>query len=168
MMGDVDWAVSRVYKMQEVRQEYSILLTYEDGVRSIQDMVELLPGVWMSYMFNLETGLSVMVMDSPKYRASVWRDPKNVEIIVKGAFYAMYATHPCFEVIRKGKVDIFECQGFQYGSGMADLAQSAHFTSLSVGAFPSNVTSKFYHTPVMGKFPQTYCYFGLHWFWVME
>ncbi|CAB9518976.1 expressed unknown protein [Seminavis robusta] len=151
MMGDVNWAVDRAYKMQEVREEYNILLTYEDGVRSIEAMVDLLPLVWMSYTFNLQTGSSVMVLDSTKYRTSLWKNPRNIEIMVKGGFYAMYATHPCLEVVRKGKVDIMECEGYQYGAGMADLAQSAHFTSLSVGAFPSNVITKFYHTPVMAN-----------------
>ncbi|CAB9504812.1 expressed unknown protein [Seminavis robusta] len=151
LVGSVAESVEKAFLMQEVRQEYNIQLTYADGVRSLSAMIELMPLVFMCFSFNLEEERSLMVLDATKLRTSIWRDPKNVEIIIRGAFYLCYATFPTLGIVRAGKTDIFEFEGFQMGKGMVDVQMGAQITCQTIGAFPSNVTTKFYHTSVMAN-----------------
>ncbi|CAB9501973.1 expressed unknown protein [Seminavis robusta] len=151
LVGGVEEAVEKAYLMQEVREEYKIQLTYEDGVRSIRDMIKLLPLTFMSYSFDLKQDRSVMVLDCTKFRQTIWRDPKNMEIILRGAFYVSYATFPSLGIVRAGKTDIFECEGFRLGIGMVDVKIGGQITCQTIGAFPANVTTKFYNTSSMAN-----------------
>ncbi|CAB9521427.1 expressed unknown protein [Seminavis robusta] len=151
LVGGVEEAVEKAYLMQEVREEYKILLTYEDGVRSLRDIIELLPLVFMSYSFDLKQDRSVLVLDCTKFRQTVWRDPKSMERILRGAFYMSYATFPSLGIVRAGKTDIFEWEGFELGMGMLDVKIGGQITSQTIGAFPANVTTKFFHTSSMAN-----------------
>ncbi|CAB9496573.1 expressed unknown protein [Seminavis robusta] len=151
VLGDAEWALERAYQMQEVRQEYKIRLTYQDAVQSIKALMELLPLTFLSYSFNLQQAESIMIVDLIKFRLTLWRDPKGFETMMRGLFYLSYATIPSLEIARKGKTDLFECEGFKLGCGMLDVKICSQITCQTVGAFPANAYTKFYHTPVMAN-----------------
>ncbi|CAB9522925.1 expressed unknown protein [Seminavis robusta] len=151
LVWDVTTSIKHAYIMQEVRKEYKILLTYEDGVRAFTEVMELVPTFFLSYMFDVKDAKSVLVMDLSVPKNEMWRDPKKIEKFMRCGFYLSYATFPTLETVRKGKTDIFEFEGFQWGKGWVELRWAEHLTNLTIGAFPSNFRTHFYHTPVMAN-----------------
>ncbi|CAB9524431.1 expressed unknown protein [Seminavis robusta] len=151
LVWDVATAVEHAYLIQEVRNEYKILLTYEDGVRAITELVELWPTYFLSYMFDLKEAKSVLVMDLSVPDKESWRDPRKVAKLIRGGFYVTAATFPTLEVMRKGKTDIFEFEGFQWGKGMVEVRGADEVTRQTIGALPSKFEAHFYHTPMMAN-----------------
>ncbi|CAB9528957.1 expressed unknown protein [Seminavis robusta] len=151
LVWDVATAVEHAYILQEVRMEYKVPVTFEDGVRALTELFETIPLYFLSYMFDLRAAKSVLVMDLSSIGQRLMRDPKNVEKIIRGASYVCYATIPTLDIVRKGKNDIFEFGEFQWGKGMVDLKCVEQVTVQTIGAFPANFQAHFYHTPMMAN-----------------
>ncbi|CAB9506907.1 expressed unknown protein [Seminavis robusta] len=148
--GDMTWAMDRVYKMRDIRKEYKIALTYPEGAKTIQDMFALAPDLLLSYQYNLHTGDVVLVMDmTSQYAKEAFSNPKSMNIVGRGVHYLCHAMFPCFEAVRVGNVHILECEGFDWGKGMVDVAQFGKLTNISHGAFPSVLRTKFFNTPTV-------------------
>ncbi|CAB9525743.1 expressed unknown protein [Seminavis robusta] len=145
--GSLEWAVDRAYKMQEVRQEYNIALTYEEGKRSLQRMTELLPNYFMSYDFDPHSGKCTLVMDAANPTIKVMRNPRSGDELCRAVHYMCYATFPSFESVRLGNIHIFECQGWQMSMNKVEIVKKIGHASHD--AFPSNLITKFYHTSSM-------------------
>ncbi|CAB9507694.1 expressed unknown protein [Seminavis robusta] len=134
--------------MQRVRSEYSILGTYEDGVQAIRAFMDFAPKTLMSFTFNPHTGKSVLVIDGVVPLQELWREPKNVNITIRGCFYLCYATFPTLQCVRVGNTHVFELEGHSWGKGVMQAKNFVKLTNHTHGAFPSVIKeTRFYNTP---------------------
>ena len=112
--GDVQAALNRAQMMQEFRQEYGVLDTVEDALRYLTGLVDMMPGLFLSFSFNQGDGNYAVVSDLCKFDMSEIRTPERLSRCFKGAYYLLHALNPDLEAVRRGDTFLCECQGYQW------------------------------------------------------
>ena len=112
---NVDEAVSRAYQLQELRQEYGIVDSFEYGRRVIHQSMELFPGYYLCYSFNHRDGNYVLVVDLTKLPMSIFRTNSAAIITkVQEIYFMCNIMSPDMEAIRRGIICLAECEGYHF------------------------------------------------------
>eukprot|EP00797_Seminavis_robusta_P013273 Sro2041_g312220.2 (206) ;mRNA; r:1519-2136 len=136
--------------MQDVQEEYKFLDSYEEGVVAIQAMMEILPHGIMSFSCDPVSGKCAVVMDGVSRLKELWKNPKNVDVTIRGCQYVCRAQFPSLECVRVGNTHVFEMEGYEWGRGMTDVKELSKLTNETQGTYPTVLNFvRFYNTPTM-------------------
>ena len=122
----------------------------EDGAKKLKKLLELSPGMNMSFTFSLQDGCYVLAYDYAKLDVAKLREFENTCKSFSGCYYQYHAVSPDFDSIRKGSIWIVECDGYSYVPRRGDLRYSEEFWNVLGGVYPMKVKSyKCFHTPML-------------------
>lgn len=114
----VSSAVERAWGLQQFREEYGIIDNYEFGCRCIQDLMELFPGLFLSFDFSGLDGTYAIVSDIQQFDMSALKLPRHDLIWIRAAYFAYQVLCCDLESIRRGACIIHECQGYDWKRNM--------------------------------------------------
>lgn len=111
--NNIENVIQRCYAMQDFKQEYSLVDTKEQGQRYLEWGVQLFPQHLLSFGFCQDDGKHVIVHDLAKFEPKAFTSPNMADDWCKVLYYLHLLMFPDLESIRKGIVQIVECQGMR-------------------------------------------------------
>ncbi|CAB9525450.1 expressed unknown protein [Seminavis robusta] len=148
--GDLDCAVHRVYNLQEYKKEYKILDSTAQANRLFKRFLfDHFPAFLLNFDFQPELGHSLFVFDFTKADKHYFRCHRKFSEFLHVCYYFCQAMFPNFEVVRKGHLQIVECEGFDPSKNMVDGKIFTRVLSEIHGSYPTVYAQLcMYHTPM--------------------
>ena len=148
--GNLANAVESASRLQQTRQDYSLLDTYEEGIRIQQKMVQLFPGMYLSFTYAPEEGCFVLVFDITKLDQSILNCVEKTRTWIASCFYNFHSFSPDFQSIRNGCIYIAECQDYRWKANMVDYKTAEIFWGVIGSVYPLTITKmRCFHTPMV-------------------
>ena len=143
--GDLEAALTRIAKLQELRHEYGIVEDdYEFAKRGLQEGFHQNPKWLINIAFHADDGTYVTVFDLKEFRADIFKkSPRKEQIFQRGCYLWQHVPCPDFEAIRKGSTVMLECEGHSMTQGGMDLKTFRATLDIAT-AYPIHV-QKFVH-----------------------
>lgn len=147
----INGAVEAAQHLQLLREEYDILDTLGDAKRTLRDFLDMIgPRFYLSFCFNERDGNYAVIYDiSQLTQDSYTSRPDGVELAMRAMYYIVHALTCDLEAIRRGAVQMCECEGFDMRKNLdVQMTKKIHreFTS----TYPiSYQRYKFFHPGVL-------------------
>ena len=147
---DTEAAVERAYHSQCFREEYRVLDTFADGVKTFAAYMKLMPGFHLSFANDMTVGQNVMIFDNTKFQCSrIRNNEENMRIMMAGTYYNMVLFCPNFSAIQSGAIVVAECGGYDWKADM-DLNTTKKVWSEIGSVYPVSFhRMKFYRNNTM-------------------
>ena len=147
--GVVQAALNTAHHLQEFREQYGILDTFEDAQRSLRNFLSLIgPRVYLSFCFNSRDGNYCIIYDIAAIDQKTLKGPNSPEIYQKGVYYMLHALACDLEAIRRGAILICECEGFDWKKHMDFSTTKKIMTELTC-AYPVTFQRfKYFHAGI--------------------
>ncbi|CAB9503857.1 expressed unknown protein [Seminavis robusta] len=146
--GNVEAAVRRTHNLQEIRQEYDIVDSFERGRRALHQSFQLYPEHFLSFSYSYQYGSYVLVVDFAK-QPTVQLFHSHIEGMkpkLREIYYMNQIVSPDFESIRKGAILVAECGRVDLVTGTKNMTLFRHIWHIIL-AFPSKMQKvKHFHT----------------------
>ena len=115
-MGIIRGAVHTAQHLQDLKEQYDIRDTQEDGHRSIRDLLKLVgPSVFLAFSFHSIGGNYCVIYDISQVKQERLKSQRDAtEIFIRGMFYMCHALACDLEAVRRGGILICECEGFDW------------------------------------------------------
>lgn len=107
---DMDAILARMYKLKAFKREYKIEDSPEEGVRLIQQMMELMPGYLLSVDFAPRYGSYIFVLDYAAFRPELLQTLDAMRLFLACNYYIFECLSTNLKAVRSGVVFITECQ----------------------------------------------------------
>jgi hypothetical protein len=133
---NVEKALECAFALQHTRQEYSLLDSLEEGLLIHQKMLQLFPGMYLSFSYAHDEECYAVVFDISKFAPSVLNSVESIRTWIASCFYNAHAMTPDFGSARTGGMYIAECQGYHWKSNMCDLKMSEMYWSIFGSVYP--------------------------------
>jgi CRAL/TRIO domain len=117
--SNLSCAVDRALQLQHFREEYGIVDTYEFGSKCLKDLLELFPGIYMSFDFSESDGSYIIVSDLQKFDISALKNPRNDLVWIRATYFTYQIMCCDMESIRRGVHIIHECDGYDWKKNMS-------------------------------------------------
>lgn len=146
---DSPQAIEKAKGIQILKQEFEIRDTLEEGCRAIQQLVELLPEMWLYFCYDRTTGRYTLVKDLSKTHSELL-DPRtpNCNKFMVGYYYLFKASACDMEAIRKGMHVLVDCKNVGWHNKRACTVSKEMF-DLVMAKYPFGMTVKHYSTGVI-------------------
>jgi CRAL/TRIO domain len=146
---DTETAVERVYHLQCFREEYRILDSVADGCRLLGAMLDLMPGLHLSFAESHSSGQSIIVYDNTKFDPKKIRSEESLRVWLGTIYYTMTSFAADFESIRQGTTLVIECEGYDWKSH-ADINSIKRMWTEIAGVYPVAFSRvKYFHSGTM-------------------
>lgn len=144
---DVEKIGQRIQQLQEIKQEYKIVDTYEFGARVIQKALDLYGGHFLGFSYNFEGENYVMVVDQsqrPSYK-ELKAQTEGLNLRLQEMYFINHVMCPDFQSLRNGYIIISECGNVtskEHTTSLSLLRDMIHMTNV----YPNNLVKvKNYH-----------------------
>ncbi|CAB9506111.1 expressed unknown protein [Seminavis robusta] len=113
--GDLQAALERAAHMQAFREEYKILDSMEDGMRSLKTTLQVFPAAFLSFSYSNSHGSYCFVYDMAAFDLyKLNKQPGLFQSGMWGIYYLGHCMAPDFQSMRRGAIFLVECQGFDW------------------------------------------------------
>ncbi|CAB9519029.1 expressed unknown protein [Seminavis robusta] len=129
---NLDCAINRAVQMQHYREAYDISDTYQFGSKCLMDVMDLFPGLLLSFSFNHLDGNYAIVEDLAKFDISALRDPVKGKVWMRAAYFLQHCLCCDFEAILRGIIIIHEFDSFDWKKNIDLKALRQLWTELSL------------------------------------
>ncbi|CAB9526523.1 expressed unknown protein [Seminavis robusta] len=147
---DIGAALEAAEVLQETRKDYDILETVPDAQKRIETLLQLSPGMNVSFSFSHDDGCYVCVFDYAKLDVQKLNIADNARNSVAGGYYQLQSFSPDLDSVRKGSIWLVECDGYHWIPQRGDLKFSREYWTVLGGVYPFRLQAyKCFHTPVL-------------------
>ncbi|CAB9504539.1 expressed unknown protein [Seminavis robusta] len=144
--GDIEWAISKAYQMQNFMREFDILDTLHDCLRHIPGFVK--DRFLLSVDYNLHQGGYVMSSDGPKFDLSLFKTVEGFRGVSQRTYYILQVLSPDLAAVRAGITTLYECDGYQQALNNFCIRSFRKAGSGAFSIYPAkHVRIKFYNSP---------------------
>ena len=111
----LDEILERIQGLQSLREEFSILESYQQGCQVMRKIVcDLLPGWFIAMEYLPEKGKYLRVVGLTSFDMSLFSHPEKVRLWHAAIYYINHCHTPDLEAARQGFVQCIECQGYEW------------------------------------------------------
>ena len=141
---NVEDAIERCYGMQEFREEYKIVDTYQQGALYLKRILELFPEQFLSFSYSDEEGKYVFVHDVEKFDTSAFTTAELADDWLRMMYYTHLLFYPDVEAIRKGIIIVIDCEGMTMRRGF--LKHSKYLFDQFLAYYPHGGQARLFNT----------------------
>ncbi|CAB9528729.1 expressed unknown protein [Seminavis robusta] len=118
--GDLESTLQRAHHLQEIRQEYNVVDSFECSKRTVHQAFDRFPGHFLSFSFSHQEGNYVIVLDFSKQPTTKCLKAlaEGKELKLREVYYLLQAVTPDFEAMRRGHIVMAECVSVDRNQGM--------------------------------------------------
>jgi hypothetical protein len=139
--GNTDAAAARAMHWQNIRDEYKVKDTYEEGCQCLRELLSTFPGVFLAVFFSLHHDSYCLAYDISKFQLTMLTSqPKAFDVLIRGLFYVLQALCMDMESIRKGITLAIDCTDFDWDKHLNNDAERRIWEEL-MGVFPCRYRS---------------------------
>jgi hypothetical protein len=146
--GNLEDVVERCYGLQEFRQEYEILDTYEQGRQFLRKTFDWFPEKILSFTFSEKEGTYVLVHNVGKFEPSrVFTSAEMVDEWLTFMYYCYIMFFPDLESLRKGVISVNDCADI--GLNRDILTYLGRFMKEFLAFYPFRGQNRFFNAGAM-------------------
>lgn len=143
----VEQTVENALRMQIYREDYGILDTYEDGIKSVAELLRIIPTTLLSFSFNCPNYVFIYDLAAIPLN-EMFKKIENVKRLMKGFYYMANAFYPDIEANRRGAILVSECEGFDWRKNISVTTARRLWGELAT-PYPNTIQRiKYFHTGV--------------------
>lgn len=129
--GNLEGAIQRAYNLQEIEEAFDIRNTAEDGMRYLNENIQVHSEFFLSFSFAPRDSCYVFITDMKGFeRKKLRARPDGDNLFVASTYYIGHCACPDFESVRNGIVMLVECDGYNWATNLdirlARLWSSVH------------------------------------------
>jgi uncharacterized coiled-coil protein SlyX len=114
---DMPALLERILSLQDLREEYLVKETLQDGCQLMEKVIcRLLPGWFLSFNYMDDRGCYLRVASITKFDMSIFTFKDRARMWLAAVYYINHAHCPDLEAVRQGFVQYIECKGYEWRS----------------------------------------------------